>query len=394
MRTHPFKSTRLVAIVWAIGALCAPVKADAQCSTVLTGNLRAPLGIAQSNLGNLLVSETGTVGTVHSGRISVVSRDGVRRTLLEGLPSATNDVGEASGPSGILMRGRTIYVLIGIGDTIQVAAPGSPFRVGNPNPSSPIFSSILAIHLSANVERTAGGFALTTDDQQTLANGGKLTLSSGAGDTITIEMVANFPDYIPNPVPGAPTNVRGSNPFDLELIGDQLFVTDGGRNLLWKANINTGAFAPLAEFAPIANPALPVGPPTVEAVPTGIREFKGQLFVTLFRGFPFPPGTSVVQQVNPNTGAQAPIFTGLRTAIDVLVSDDDPASMLVLQHTSGPLLPPFSGPGSLTKFDSTGSDVIVACLARPTSMVRDERTGLIYITEYLPSRIIVVESVR
>jgi hypothetical protein len=390
MRVHSFRSGRFVAIVWAIGALCTPVKADAQCSSVLTADLRAPLGITQSNLGNLLVSETGTTGTLHSGRLSIVGRDGVRRTLLDGLPSATNDVNEASGPSGILIRGRTLYVLIGIGDTIQVVTPGSPIRVGNPNPSSRIFSSILAIHLSANVERTAGGFSITTSDQQALANGEKLRLSTGGGDTMTIEVVANFPDYIPNPLPGVPNNVRGSNPFDLDLIGDQLFVTDGGRNLVWKVNINTGTFSPLAEFAPIANPT-PVGAPIVEAVPTGIREFKGQLFVTLFRGFPFPPGTSVVQQINPNTGAQAPLFTGLRTAIDVLVSDDEPASVLVLQHASGPLLPPFSGPGSLTRLDAGGSNVVADCLARPTSMVRDERTNVIYITEYLTGRVVMVQ---
>ena len=107
--------------------------------------------------------------------------------------------------------------------------------------------------------------------------------------------MADFPDYIPNPLPTAPNNVRGSNPFDVELIGDQLYVTDGGRNLVWQADIHTSAFAPLAAFDPIPNPT-GVGAPVLEAVPTGIREFEGQLFVTLFRGFPFPPGTSVVEQ--------------------------------------------------------------------------------------------------
>ena len=47
-----------------------------------------------------------------------------------------NDVNDASGPAGLVMPGCTWYVLIGIGDSILVAAPGSPLRVGNPNPCS------------------------------------------------------------------------------------------------------------------------------------------------------------------------------------------------------------------------------------------------------------------
>ena len=216
--------------------------ARAQCGAEVTAGLRFPLGIALSNQNNLLISESGTAGVLHSGRISIVGTDGIRRTLLDGLPSATNDVNEASGPAGLVMRGRTLYVAIGIGDTIQVVAPGSPVRVGNPNPASPIFSSVLAVHFSAHVEKTTAGFSLTTADYDALANGQTLKLSNGGGDKITIELVADFPDYIPNPLPTAPNNVRGSNPFDVELIGDQLYVTDGGRNLVWQADIHTRCF--------------------------------------------------------------------------------------------------------------------------------------------------------
>ena len=250
------------------------------------------------------------------------------------MPSATNDVNDPSGPAGLVMRGRTLYLAIGIGDTIQVVAPGSPVTVANPNPASPIFSSVLAIHFSAHVEKTTAGFWLTAADYDALANGQTVNLSNGGRDQITIELVANFPDYVPNPLPTAPNNVRGSNPFDLELIGDQLYITDGGRNVVWQADIHTGAFAPLAAFDPVPNPT-GVGPPVLEAVPTGIREFAGQLFVTLFRGFPFPPGASVVERIDPRTGVHAPVLVGLRSAIDVLVGDDDHTSLFVLEHASG-----------------------------------------------------------
>jgi hypothetical protein len=377
---------RLVATALAIGVMLSG-DARAQCGVEVAAGLQFPLGLALSNQKNLLVSESGTAGVLHSGRISIVGPDGVRRTLLDGLPSASNDVNDPSGPAGLVMRGRTIYLAIGIGDAIQVVAPGSPVTVANPNPASPIFSSVLAVHFSASVERTTAGFSLTAADYDTLADGQTVKLSNGGGDEITIALVANFPDYS-NPLPTAPNSVRGSNPFDLELIGDQLYVTDGGRNLVWQADIHTGAFAPLAAFDPVPNPT-GVGAPVLDAVPTGIREFEGQLFVTLFRGFPFPPGASVVERIDPGTGVHAPVLTGLRSAIDVLV-DDDHTSLFVLEHGSGALLPPFSGPGSLTRRDAAGSTVVANCLGRPTSMVRDERSGAFYITELVNGRVVKV----
>ena len=48
--------------------------------------------------------------------------------------------------------------------------------------------------------------------------------------------------------------MRGSNPFDLALIGNRLYVRDGGRNLVWEADIHSGEFTPLATFDPIPNP--------------------------------------------------------------------------------------------------------------------------------------------
>ena len=78
------------------------------------------------------------------------------------------------------------------------------------------------------------------------------------------------------------------------------------------------------------------------------------------------------------------------TAIDVASSGDEDASVLVLEHTSGDLLPPFNGPGSLRRWDAAGPTVLTNCLARPTSMARDERDGVTYITELLTGRVVMV----
>ncbi len=218
------------------------------------------------------------------------------------------------------MRGRTLYVLIGEGDsTIPGGFPGPPTELPNPNPSSPIFSSVLAVHFSAQAEKTTAGFTLTAAQQQALAAGQKVTLSNGGGDRITVELVVNFPDFTPDPLPFFPANVRHSNPYDLVVVGNQLYATDGGQNSVWQADISTGAFSTLTTFAPIPNPLFnptppppPVGGPFIEAVPTGITYADGQLLVTLFRGFPFVPGTSVVEQVDPLTGSHAPLIAGAR----------------------------------------------------------------------------------
>ena len=85
-----------IALGVSLAATAAP--ASAQCSEVISG-LRAPLGTTLTNQGNLLVSETGTT-TLHSGRISIIDPSGNRRTLLDGLPSAST-MSTNFGPSGI-----------------------------------------------------------------------------------------------------------------------------------------------------------------------------------------------------------------------------------------------------------------------------------------------------
>ena len=189
-----------------------------------------------------------------------------------------------------------------------------------------------------------------------------------------------------------PANVRGGNPFDVAAIDDQLYVTDGGQNAVYAIDLPSRSFSVLATFAPVPNPLFgTLGGPVLEAVPTGIRESNGQLLVTLFRGFPFPAGTSVVEQVDPSTGSHAPLITGLKTAIDVRPVNSDGASTdyLVMQHALGPV---FSGFGSLTLFRAAGAPVVVeSCLNRPSSFVLDGKTGAVYVTEAFMGRLVVVE---
>jgi hypothetical protein len=394
MNTHKLRLFTPISFSLALSVLTvllATAQASAQCTQVISG-LREPLGTALSNQGNLLVSETGT-SAPNSGRISILDASGNRRTLLDGLPSAINDVNEPSGPAGLFMRGRILYVAIGVGDVGRPGpAPGT--TIPNPaGPSSPIFSSVLAIQFSANTENITTGFTLTFADQQALASGQSVTLSNGHGDKIMIQSVADFPNFIPFPLPFFPPNVQLSNPFQLLAVEDNLYVTDGGRNLVWHVDLPTGSVSTLVTFPNIPNPLfgiVPAGGPTLDAVPTGIAFSDDHLLVTLFRGAPFPPGTSTVEQIDPLTGSDTSFITGLKTAIDVLpIVEDEDTDYLVLQHASvGPF---FGSPGLVLRFETpAGPPTVVAnCLTLPTTMTLNKKNGTLYVSE-LGGRIVAI----
>lgn len=381
--SHILLKPWLVAVV-SLFALVVSHHSSGQCNTFASG-LREPLGTTLSNQGNLLVAETGTA-VAHTGRISIIDPTGNRRTLLDGLPTGVSDAGEPSGPDGVFIRGRTLYVTIGTGDT---GRPG-PFpgtTIVNPNPvSSPIFSSVLSIQFSAAMEQTTTGVTLTAANEQALANGETVRLTSDGREWMTIRMLVNFPNYVSFPLPTFADNIQLSNPFDLVALEDTLYVVDGGRNRVWQVDLLTGAFSTLVTFPAIPNPLFGVpglpGGPFLDAVPTGITTYRGQLFVTLFRGAPFPPGTSTVEQIDPVTGTDTTLIAGRKTAIDVLtMSEHGQTRYLVLQHASaGPF---FASPGQVLRFDSpTGAPTVLAdCFTRPTSMTLDSKRGVLYVSE-------------
>ena len=111
--------------------------------------------------------------------------------------------------------------------------------------------------------------------------------------------------------------------------------------------------------------------------------------MTLFRGVPFPSGTSTVVRVDPATGHQSAVISGLKTAIAVIRTQaESDVDLLVLQHSSGG--PFFGGPGLVLHFEPplSASTTIANCLARPTALLFDEKTGALYVSEYLTGKIV------
>ncbi len=367
------------------------VSVAGQCptSTVATG-LLAPTKIITAGDG-LLVAEAG-IGP-NMGRISLVDPGtGQVRTLIAGLPSGFSPPnGDPSGPSGMALQGNTLFVTIGLGDAV-VAGQHQGSQIPNPAPSSPLFSSVLALRLTRHGTTLNGGFTLTPADQATLKSTSSATLHNPDGDLMTINLIADFPDYVPEFFPDEPANVRQSNPFGVVAIENHLYVPDASTNTLRVVNLDTGSFQTLTSFAPLPNSLYPVGFPVVEAVPNSIRQFGDGLLVTLLSGFPFPPGGAKVLAIDPATGNQTAFISGLTAAIDVAPAKRSGNQSVLTLEFSADMSPRVPAPGRLSIYRSpfTTPTVIADCLFTPTSMAIDKAGSFAYVTEIFAGKVIKV----
>lgn len=363
-------------------------------------DLLAPTSVILTPGGNLLVSEAGV--EAHGGRVSRVDRSGERLTVLDGLPSGIDVVGGPSGPTALEWEAAALLVLIGEGDARR-EGPSPGTEVPNPEgPSSPIFSSILRVRFSQPVDLLQDGFVLELQDQFALADGYEVTLENSFGQTARIELHSDIKDLVPDPI----TITRASNPFGVvsdtrtRLLGNvsffnrEAYFADAGANTLVKV-FSSGRTLTLTRFAPIPN-TRPFGPPVSEAVPTRVRLVepqRNQALVTLFTGFPFPPGAGRVALVDLQTGAEEIYIDGLTSPIDLLLlpragmADQE---VLVLEFTDDLLE---NGTGRLLYFASPDSapEVLASGLVTPAGMARDPLTGEIFIAQIFAGSVIRVQ---
>ncbi len=358
----------------AVGVFVLAARAGAQDLTVLATGLKAPMKVSLTPAGNLLVCEAGT--GPNTGRISLVRRNGTRITILDGLPSGLSAVGDnaPSGPSGIEQVGDAWFLTIGSGDeSLPGAAPG--LEIANPNPASPILSSVLKLRFSATIETTSGNFAITPAQHVALKNGTELVINNPTGETLRLSLLVDFPDLV---------GPRSANPFGLVSLGSRIAVVDASLNLIQSVDLSTGSYATLASFPPLTNPAGP--PPVVDAVPDSIRLSSGQMLVPFLTGFPFTPGLSEIRRVDSTTGANTRLIGGLNSAIDVLPVAPVADQYLVLEFSTDMKA---NAPGRLLFFSTPGGPptVLAGGLITPTNIALDRNTREVFITEFGPGRI-------
>lgn len=379
-----FKPLRVIAF----GALLAVASAAADVSDFATG-LQFPVKLLLTDQGNLLVSETGP--DLNTGRISIVNRNGVRRSLVEGLASGghASAGGPPLGAAGLVLRGKTLYVCNGDGGLI---VPGALAGTQAPNPAgppSPLSSTILKIKLNSDVDEIDQSFVLTPAHHTELAEGRVVTLRNAVGDRAEIQVLTIFRPYIRDPF----LSVRQSNPHamimrqgedghdddgegDKNGEGKTLYVADSGMDALVKVDAKTGRMQTFVKFPRISNPA----GGTLDSVPNSIRLFGDEALVSLMSGVPFLPGLSSVRAVNLRTGAIRPLIDGLTAAIDVLPQRlrGNRYRFFTLEFFLGRLM----------RFDSGVGTEVAGGLTTPTAMAQDPNSGDLFVTEFATGKIL------
>jgi hypothetical protein len=173
---------------------------------------------------------------------------------------------------------------------------------------------------------------------------------NGSATVTTVADIANY-ESTHNPDGGA----VDSNPFKFARKADGSFiVTDAGANSFLSVTGN-GIISTLGVLPAKANP-LPFGPPTYQAVPTGVSVGPdGSTFIGQLTGFPFPAGAANVYRQDAVGGAIDTAHTGFTNIIDL--DFDASGNLYVLQISSNGLASQ-NGPGTglLLKIDGRTGD--------------------------------------
>ncbi len=342
--------------------------------TVFSTGLENPSKVIYIGDGNLLVAETGE--SPNSGRISLISSAGGRRTIIDGLPSglAAPDF-EPDGPTGIELHNQALYITIGEGDT-HVNGPRAGTIIPNPNgPSSPIFSTVLRIRFSEPVSQLLAEFTLSLPNQFTLADAKSVDLDNGSGQHSTIQLVGAFRVDRPDPV-----NIyRNTHLYGLAfscLFPDDIYIDDAGNNTIWRLDLDASVPSLLTRFPNLPNPPGTV-PASGEAAPSSVRSYDDHLLVSEFSGAPFLAGNSVVASVNLRTGAVTPVVKGLSFAIDALeLRGDFHSGILILEYSTDLLT---GAPGELLFSDGRNTKLLATGLVTPSSMAFDPKSNLVFV---------------
>ncbi|MBC7923172.1 MAG: ScyD/ScyE family protein [Ferruginibacter sp.] len=302
-----------------------PLKLKA--STFAAG-LAAPVGLEVDQKGQLWVTEIGAGND--DGKVSLVTPDGKVHPVIEGFRSFTDPQGDFVGLNHLLLQGNTLWILHAEGKLFR--ADVSSFRPGD----APRQADELAFE-------DIGSFVKAYDFEE---------------------------------------DTEQSNPYNLTVgPGGDLYIVDASANAIIRRKAS-GALDVFAAVPGISNPT-PVGPPTVQSLPTGIV-FDGHRFlVSTLLGFPFPAEKARIYQFDLH-GNVSIYQDGLNSLIDLELGPD--LRPLVLQYGT------WTGEGfalnSGRVIRSTGQKIttLLEGLNLPTDI---ERSGLktYYVTSLAEGRI-------
>jgi hypothetical protein len=303
-------------------------------ATLVASGLINPRFIAIADDGSLYVTEAGAGGDEEliapsdptaaspeaaapignrgtSSQVTRIAPDGTATVVATGLPSYAFGV-ESTGAAGILVDADGIlWVAVG------GAGPATAFLDALPNENSVV-----------SIDPATGSIS-------TVADIGAYERSN-------------------NPHPTA----IDSNLYGISLGDDgNLTVADAGGNTLYTVDPSTGEVTVLAVIDDIPLPEGAQGPPTLEAVPTGVAQNPtGGVYVGLLSGGPFPAGAAKVLDISAD-GTVADAATDLTMVVDVAVGPD--GNLYASQISTNFLtMPP--APGNVVRILEDGTQEIVA----------------------------------
>ena len=325
--------------------------------------------------GSLLVTEGGTA-EVNSGRLSIVNQAGTRRSLIEGLPSGPAHFTVPFGPNGMALDGRTLYMLIGEGDVMAGTPPN--YGINLNGPSSPIFSSILKLRFSRDLDAIQSSFRMEGVHHWALLDGYDVDLSNGSGDRLTMTLLTAFRPLVNN-VLGGTDRVRPSDPYGIVLDSTRqhLYVVDASAETISRVDVATGRAVTLYRFVPLLR-TTPDGRVAVDHVPTSLCWWGDKLLVSNLSAGPLPPGEAAVRLFDPRTREMQPFRSGFTTITDIAC--DSAANRFIVAELIGTGTPPN---GTVTLQAGDGRRVLASGVT-PIGLAVHPRTGDIYVSANVP----------
>ncbi len=315
-----------------------PVTFTAAPGPPFATGLQFPIGLVEDNKGNLLVTEAGS-GTVNNGQVTLITPSGTKFPVITGFVSVISPENTPAGLNHLAYREGKLYVLHGTEAKLYIADV-SGFV---PGVSTPLLAS-----------------SLTSYDIGT---------------------------FVRNARPNAP-DPADSNPYNLTFgpNGD-LFIVDAGGNAVIRRNKDNGALSVYAIFPDAPNPTYggpgaPVGPPTIDPVPTGIVFNGTDFLVSTLYGFPFPVGIAKIFQVS-GTGAAPVTPTVYRAGFSGMTD-------IALAPGGKPLVTEFgfTPPGRIADGNNSATTLFAPAITPVDILVSNTNPDTYYVLYYGPGIIV------
>lgn len=301
---------------------------------VVATGLLTPQGIELDDQGRLWIAEQGTGND--DGRISILTPDGMLHTFADQIPSNLVQ-GIPEGVHHILVQDEIFWAAAGFGED-------SPDGL------------------------------LLRDDLSGFTPGDPPDGGGTADDVGTFVLAAD------------PTGTGQTNIYNLTLgPGGDVYIVDASANAVIRREAGSGALSVLATLPGIPNTS-GVGPPEMEAVPTGIVFDGSRLLVTAFPGFPFVEGAGRVYAVE--LSGDVSIFRdGFTGAVDVTL---DPAgNPVVLEYATGFMGNFIPNTGAVVRLSGGSAETVISGLNTPAG-ISFAADGSFYVSDLQGGRILKV----